>query len=1372
MAEERRIQLVAEVDTTETRDGFVRIGQQADQMARDVSRAGERAQSSVGGIGNGADASARRVEGAQRNLIQAIQRTSAQMEAGSRTSARYFEVLARQRGVDPTTLEPYIRQLRQVELAQERASESAVDAASVIKGAFGSLIASLSIAGFAQQVMSAQREFDKLNASLTTATGSAAGAALAFNALQKFASTTPFSVQEATEGFIKLRNMGLDPSERALRAYGNTAAAMGKSLNQMVEAVADAATGEFERLKEFGIRASKDGEKVTLTFKGMSTTVRDSATEIEGYLRTIGEVDFASAMSQRAATLDGAISNLGDSWAATMRAVSSSGLGESAQAGVIGLTGALTDLQTILNAITAAADKQGKSLSQVSLIHTGLTTVFEAVSVLGVNVAYVFTQVGREIGGLAAQAAAVARGEFAQARAIGEMMKADADRDRKEVDAKTEAILGAVEQAKKAAAQLPTASSTDTLAQFQTKRQREKESEEASKKREAQLRREAATLAELSGVSTDYMSKLAELQSIRARGNISEERYVELVTELISKQPAAKKWIDGQAKSHDDLKKALDSGRDARDRDIRSIDEQTAALKLKVMTYGLLPEAITEVQIAELEASKQSLVLTDEGVADVQRKIDALKRLKDQQFAFQGKDAAADAAKKAEEDWKRAADSIEQSLTDALLRGFESGKSFGKNLIDTLKNMFNTLVLRPVISAVVNPVAGALTSGLGLAGTAQAATPGGSALSNAGSLFRGIGAMSGSFGTGLMSGLSAWGAEGSVMGLLNSGALFGGGIANGLGAIAGALGPIALGLGAAVAIWKKLDTSGTYHTGGASSATGNAVTTIRAESLNFEKTRTNAETEAFTGALSLGIVKILDSAATAFGKTAGFTAATAFADDTSKDGAWGGLRITQGMQKILDWQDTKAGDWAPKTFADGEAGQKQYLEALSKSVRVALDGIGLPSWATSMLDSVGEAASIEELAKVVDGINATQSALKVMGDRLIGFSSLTDTAVSALMKAAGGIESLASGASAYYDNFYSEEEKAAAAQKQIADALKAVNLVVPATRDEYRALVEQQLALGEGGAAATAALLKNAGAFAELHPVLEATSAAADKAAAVLQERKTLQDRYDELTMTSAQLREKERNALDESNRALYDQIQAILIGREAIDRASQTSAAAVDRYEAATSAARSFMDSLVGSADRAKDAAHALRDFNDAMKIGDLSPLSKDAQYTLAKSQLQAASPETLQAAANTFLRASKDRDAGSLAYARDFALVQQLVDKAADAEELRASQIEWIASLFSRRALGMDGSHANGLDYVPFDGYRAVLHRGERVQTAAEARGSDALTAAVERLVAENDEMRDGINAIAKHTMNTAERLDELVNGERPISTKVVTA
>ena len=40
----------------------------------------------------------------------------------------------------------------------------------------------------------------------------------------------------------------------------------------------------------------------------------------------------------------------------------------------------------------------------------------------------------------------------------------------------------------------------------------------------------------------------------------------------------------------------------------------------------------------------------------------------------------------------------------------------------------------------------------------------------------------------------------------------------------------------------------------------------------------------------------------------------------------------------------------------------------------------------------------------------------------------------------------------------------------------------------------------------------------------------------------------------------------------------------------------------------------------------------------------------------------------------------------------------------------------IFRNGTFGM-GSHDNGLDYVPYDGYLALLHQGERVQTAAEA-------------------------------------------------------
>ena len=158
-------------------------------------------------------------------------------------------------------------------------------------------------------------------------TGSQEAADKAFARIQTFATTTPYDLAQVATAFTKLTALGLNPSQEALESYGNTAAAMGKDLNQMIEAVADAATGEFERLKEFGIKARSEGDNVSLTFQGVSTTIGKNAAEIEAYLMGLGQIQFAGAMAERAATLDGAISNLGDSWDNLFLTISQAGVG-------------------------------------------------------------------------------------------------------------------------------------------------------------------------------------------------------------------------------------------------------------------------------------------------------------------------------------------------------------------------------------------------------------------------------------------------------------------------------------------------------------------------------------------------------------------------------------------------------------------------------------------------------------------------------------------------------------------------------------------------------------------------------------------------------------------------------------------------------------------------------------------------------------------------------------------------------------------------------------------------------------------------------------------------------------------------------------
>ena len=159
-------------------------------------------------------------------------------------------------------------------------------------------------------VEQAGSEFSIFRARLITATGSVEAASKAFKDLNAFALETPFTLAESVNGFAKLTNLGLNPSRAAMVSFANTSAAMGGSLEQMIEAVADATTFEFERLKEFGIKSSQEGDKVKFTFRGVTTEINKSADEVSGYLENIGNTVFAGAAIEQTKTLKGSISNL------------------------------------------------------------------------------------------------------------------------------------------------------------------------------------------------------------------------------------------------------------------------------------------------------------------------------------------------------------------------------------------------------------------------------------------------------------------------------------------------------------------------------------------------------------------------------------------------------------------------------------------------------------------------------------------------------------------------------------------------------------------------------------------------------------------------------------------------------------------------------------------------------------------------------------------------------------------------------------------------------------------------------------------------------------------------------------------------------
>ena len=217
--------------------------------------------------------------------------------------------------------------------------------------------------GFVAKLVAVQREFDVLNSSLVTVSGSSAAAAREMAWLKDFAKDTPYGLAQATQGFVKMKALGLEPTRSSLTSFGNTASAMGKDLNQMVEAVADAATGEFERLKEFGIKAKQEGDKVSLTFQGVTQTIGNNAAEITQYLTAIGNVEFAGAMAERAKTLDGTLSGLADSWDELFRTIGASGVSQAVTNEIKGVDNYLVALTDHMNAAKAAGAGMAGELS-------------------------------------------------------------------------------------------------------------------------------------------------------------------------------------------------------------------------------------------------------------------------------------------------------------------------------------------------------------------------------------------------------------------------------------------------------------------------------------------------------------------------------------------------------------------------------------------------------------------------------------------------------------------------------------------------------------------------------------------------------------------------------------------------------------------------------------------------------------------------------------------------------------------------------------------------------------------------------------------------------------------------------------------------
>ena len=285
---------------------------------------------------------ARRFMALQRRMGQAVERANRMARRSSQAAQRATDLYRRavqglaraqdalQRGIRRSN-DLIRRQVTQMRLATGlmRGGVMGMGRAALLAGSMFTVYAG-TVGLAAGSMLGVSRQFEKFNAVLTITEGSAEAARKAMGWVEKFAMDTPYELDKVMEAFVQLRAYGLDPTNGMLTTLGDVAAGMGRDLMQPVEAIADAITGENERLKELGITASKNKGWIEYAYtidgetKSKKARKGDRAAIMEAVLGIWNE-KFGGAMELQKGLFDGILSNIMDRWTKFRKMIMDSG---------------------------------------------------------------------------------------------------------------------------------------------------------------------------------------------------------------------------------------------------------------------------------------------------------------------------------------------------------------------------------------------------------------------------------------------------------------------------------------------------------------------------------------------------------------------------------------------------------------------------------------------------------------------------------------------------------------------------------------------------------------------------------------------------------------------------------------------------------------------------------------------------------------------------------------------------------------------------------------------------------------------------------------------------------------------------------------
>lgn len=1229
MSDKRAAGLDVQVDATGANAAFKELKDGAKGMGQAVKGASKEAGEGLKGLGDEAQKSSKKQTDATRNLIASMERYVAQTKAAGKSQSEFYIELAKSRGIDTTTeaFQRQIRAIKELELTQNRAGISAKQTANAMRGVpaqFTDIFVSLQggqapLTVFLQQGGQLKDMFGGIgNAAralggyvlglinpFTVATGAVLGLGLAYvqgkeetnaynralimsgNAVGTYAgqlsdmaagiagvSGTQGAAAEALALFAQTGAVSRASLEQFTGAALRYASATGQAVGDVAKQFTDLAkdplgatlklnegmnyltTSTYEQIKAL-VEQGRNTEAANLAQKAYADTLNERTPEIVANLGL-----FESGWKKITSAAKGAwdfVLNIGrdvgpEQQLATVQAAIAKA--QAARNGVAGNTG-----------LAMTLDGEIKRLrEQESILQSHTRELARGVTVRAEQAAQVKAQVEWDKEAqktLSAQAKL--EQDIARIRNLGRAAK------KSEAEIEAQILALREKQTKPNGSAGPRADAE--LATLQA--------------RLAELRRWQDALAAgqpLEDTRTAGEKQLAVVrEKLAATTNAAERAQLQL-------REAALQSIIPLEELQDIEKRRAAFAKDqaaVEQRGLNDAAQRTQALEREVEQQLQAYQAIglSREQLAELAATRyEDAAATADQNAQYQRQFNeneamaqqyeaqakALRQLANLKRGTAVQETAIEQAKQTQTAWQQTAKSIEDSLTDALMRGFEKGKDFGEELKNELDRMFKSMVLRPIIQAVVGGATGLGSLGA-MAGQGGGGGGGAGVLGQLGSL-------------GQLAGLGQYFSAGLMNTVAGTGTMTGLGAASSIGGANG----LAMGLGA-VTPWLL----GGY---------------LVAQGLKRGPRVTNAEN--------------------LVGNFSSTGASLSNVQQWSQKGGWlrqdksgtisssmEGGALDQSLDAAIARMYAKT-----KAYANVLGLPADQIDGYTQAINISLQGLSPEERNRKIQEAL--AGFGDALANVVGA--ESMDALQQIAERVLSERSTLELQILNLQGDTVAIRERERAAIHETNQALFDQVKALEDAKTLAEQTKAIMQ----ERNGLQAQIDQLM----GNTAAIRerermALDETNRALYDQIKALEDLRVVNERQAAVMAERVGLQGQLDQAMGNTTAIRERERMALDETNRALYDQIKAL----EDTKTLAEQTAAALQAEAQERAGLQGQLDLLLGNtaAIRERERA-ALSESNRALydQVKATEDAQAAAQRTAQAMQEQTAAAEQLQRA------------------------------------------------------------------------------------------------------------------------------------------------